>query len=80
MVICCAAMSKPSSFMSSSPDQFMHHLELNFMGTLSIIHPIIKRMIHRKTPGRVVLVGDQLQSHYAIPGLAPYACSKAALE
>ena len=37
-------------------------------------------MHYRKTHGRIVLVGDPLASHYAIPGMTPYACSKAALE
>lgn len=37
-------------------------------------------MCNRKTPGRIVIVGDPLVSHYIIPGMSPYACSKAALE
>jgi len=26
------------------------------------------------------MIGDHLASHYAIPGMSPYSCSKAALE
>jgi NAD(P)-dependent dehydrogenase (short-subunit alcohol dehydrogenase family) len=58
MVICCAAMSKPTMFLSSEPEQFRHHLDLNFHGVLKIIHPIAKRMALRRSHGRIVIVGD----------------------
>jgi NAD(P)-dependent dehydrogenase (short-subunit alcohol dehydrogenase family) len=67
-------------FLSSEPEQFRHHIDLNFHGVLKIIHPIAKRMALRRSHGRIVIVGDSIQSHYAIPGMSPYACSKAALE
>jgi NAD(P)-dependent dehydrogenase (short-subunit alcohol dehydrogenase family) len=55
-------------------------MDLNYLGAIKIIHPIAKRMHNRKTQGRIVLIGDPLASHYAIPGITPYACSKAAVE
>lgn len=55
-------------------------MDLNYLGAVKIIQPIAKRMHYRKTQGRIVLIGDPVQSHYAIPGMSPYACSKAALE
>ena len=80
MVICCAAMSKPAMFLHSDFDQYKHHMELNYLGVIKVVLPIVKRMHHRKTQGRVVLIGDPLASHYSLPGMAPYACSKAAVE
>lgn len=55
-------------------------MELNYLGVVKIVLPIVKRMHHRKTQGRVVLIGDPLASHYSLPGMSPYACSKAAVE
>jgi short-subunit dehydrogenase len=80
MVICCAATSKPAMFLSSDLDQFKHHMDLNFIGVLKFILPIAKRMSLRRTLGRICLVGDPIASQHAIPGISPYACSKAALE
>ena len=36
--------------------------------------------MNRNTPGRIVIIGDPLVSHYNIPGMGYYSCSKAALE
>jgi len=80
MVICCAALSKPAMFLQSEYTQYGDHMNLNFLGAVKIIQPIAKNMLFRKTAGRIVLVGDPLASHYAIPSMTPYACSKAALE
>jgi len=55
-------------------------MDTNFYGTLKFIHPIAKRMTLRRTQGRIVLVGDPNANQYVLPGFAPYACSKAALE
>lgn len=55
-------------------------MDLNFFGTLKFIHPVVKRMLLRKTKGRVVLVGDSLSPAYAIPGMSPYSISKAAID
>jgi short-subunit dehydrogenase len=60
--------------------QYEHHMNLNFLGVLKIIQPIAKNMTYRGTQGRIVIIGDPLVSHYVIPGMSPYACSKAALE
>ena len=55
-------------------------MDLNFIGVLKFIQPVIKRMIIRKTKGRVVIIGDSISPAYAIPGMSPYACSKAAID
>jgi short-subunit dehydrogenase len=56
-------------------------MNLNYLCVLKFVLPIAKRMFQRKTQaGRIVLIGDTLQSHNAIPSMTPYACSKAALE
>jgi short-subunit dehydrogenase len=55
-------------------------MDLNYLGALKLVLPITKRMYLRKSQGRIVLIGDSLASHYAIPGMTPYACSKAAVE
>ena len=60
--------------------QYTHHIGLNFLCVLKIVLPIVKRMALQKIHGRVVLIGDPLTSHYNVPGMSPYACSKAALE
>lgn len=73
-------MSKPGMLLFSSLDQYNHHMNLNYLGALKFILPIAKRMHLRKSQGRIVLVGDSLVSHHAIPGMTPYACSKSAVE
>lgn len=73
-------MSKPAMFLSSDISQFKHHMDLNFFGVLKIIHPIAKLMNMRRSSGRIVLIGDAIASHYAVPGMSPYAISKAAVE
>ena len=55
-------------------------MDLNYLGALKFVLPIAKRISLRKSSGRIVLIGDPMVSHYAIPGLTPYACSKAAVE
>jgi short-subunit dehydrogenase len=80
MVVCCAAMSKPKLFMQSEYKEFEHHMNLNFLGTLKIAQACAKNMEKHKTQGRIVLVGDPLASHYVIPSMSAYSCSKAALE
>jgi short-subunit dehydrogenase len=37
-------------------------------------------MVKSKTKGRIVMIGDPLASHYVIPSMSPYSCSKVALE
>lgn len=80
MVINCAAISKPAMILFSTYDQYNHHMNLNYLGALKFVLPIAKKMHQRKSQGRIVLIGDSLASHYAIPGMAPYACSKSAVE
>lgn len=58
MVICCAATSKPAGFMSCELSNYKTHMDTNFFGTLKFVHPIAKRMMLRRTHGRIVLVGD----------------------
>ena len=45
-----------------------------------MVLPIAKKMVLQNIHGRIVIVGDPLTSHYNVPGMSPYACSKAALE
>jgi len=80
MVICCAAISKPALFLQSDYKSYMNHMNVNYLGVLKMVLPIAKRMVYTKTQGRIVIVGDPLTSHYNVPGMSPYACSKAALE
>lgn len=80
MVICCAAMSKPKMFLQSEFKEYEHHMNLNFLGSLKIAQACAKMMSKNKTQGRVVLIGDPIASHYVIPSMSPYSCSKAALE
>ena len=63
MIICCAAMSKPTMLLYSTFDQYNHHMNLNYLGALKFILPIAKRMHIRKTQGRIVLIGDSIASH-----------------
>ena len=66
--------------MSCELSNYKTHMDTNFFGTLKFVHPIAKRMMLRRTHGRIVLVGDANGNQYSIPGFSPYACSKAALE
>ena len=80
MVICCSAISKPAMFLSSDYDSFKNHGDLNFLGVLKFVQPIAKRIALRRAQGRICLIGDPVATHYAVPGMSPYSCSKAALE
>lgn len=60
MVICCAAISKPALFLQSDLDSYKHHMDLNYLGVLKVVQPIAKRMLYRKTQGRIVIIGDPL--------------------
>jgi NAD(P)-dependent dehydrogenase (short-subunit alcohol dehydrogenase family) len=66
--------------MQSDFKEFEHHMNLNFLGSLKIAQACAKMMEKSKTHGRIVLIGDPLASHYVIPSMSPYSCSKAALE
>jgi 3-dehydrosphinganine reductase len=86
VVICCAGMSLPTLFVQSEFMQYFHHMNLNFFSVVRIIHTVAKKIISKRPPynkhiqGRFVLIGDPLSTHYGIPGMTPYSCSKAALE
>lgn len=80
MIVCCAAQSKPAMFITSEISSFVHHMDLNFYAVLNFVHPIAKRMEKRGKGGRIVLIGDPTMTEKTIPGMAAYACSKAALE
>ena len=80
MVICCAAVSKPAMFLSSEISSYKHHMDLNFFGVLTFVHPIAKRMVLRRNGGRICLIGDPTMVEKHIPGMGAYACSKGALE
>ena len=80
MVVCCAAMSKPKMLLLSEYKEYEHHMNLNFLGTLKITQACAKLMSKNNIHGRVVLIGDPIASHYVIPSMSPYSCSKAALE
>ena len=61
MVICCAAISKPSMFLSCDIEQYKNHFDVNFFGNLKFILPIAKRMALRNTiDSRIVIVGDSI--------------------
>jgi short-subunit dehydrogenase len=80
MFIFCPAISEPVMFLSSDFSKFKNHMDLNFFCAVKFIIPVSKRMVLRKQKGRIVLVGDSSATHHTIPGMTPYACSKAALE
>ena len=80
MFIYCAAKSEPVMFISSDLNKFKNHLDLNFMSVVKFLIPVSKRMVLRKTQGRICLVGDSNATQSSIPGMTPYACSKSALE
>lgn len=76
----CPARSEPVMFISSDLNKFKNHMDLNFFSAIKFLLPISKRMVLRKTQGRICVVGDSLATQSTIPGMTPYACSKAALE
>ena len=80
MFIFCAATSEPVMFISSDLNKFKNHMDINFFCAVKFLIPISKRMVLRKTQGRIVLVGDSSVTYSTIPGMAPYACSKSAIE
>lgn len=47
-------------FISSDLDKFKNHMDLNFFCAAKFIIPISKRMVLRKSKGRIVLVGDTI--------------------
>jgi len=80
MFIFCAARSEPVMFISSDLAKFKNHMDLNFFCAVKFLIPVSKRMVLRKTQGRIVLVGDSTATLTTIPGMTPYACSKSAIE
>ena len=54
-------------------------MDLNFYSFIKFALPISERMVQRGT-GRIVIIGDPMVTQSTIPGMAPYACSKWALE
>ena len=67
-------------FITSDLNKFKNHMDVNFYSVIKFLIPISKRMVLRKTHGRICLVGDSNVTQSAIPGMTPYACSKIALE
>lgn len=55
-------------------------MDINFFSALKFLIPLSKRMISRKTQGRICLIGDSTATQFTTPGLGPYACSKSALD
>lgn len=80
MFVYCPATSEPVMFITSDHNKFKNHMDLTFFCAVKFIIPISKRMVLRKSSGRIVVIGDSLATQSTIPGMAPYACSKAALE
>lgn len=80
MFIYCAAKSEPVMFVSSDLNKFKSHMDLNFYSVVKFLLPITKRMVLRKTQGRICIVGDPMGTMKTVPGMTPYACSKSALE
>jgi short-subunit dehydrogenase len=80
MLIFCPALSEPVMFLSSDLDKFRNHMDLTFFCAVKFVIPVSKRMVLRKTKGRICLIGDSSATQRTVPGMTPYACSKAALE
>uniref|UniRef100_A0A1B0D9G7 Uncharacterized protein n=1 Tax=Phlebotomus papatasi TaxID=29031 RepID=A0A1B0D9G7_PHLPP len=57
-------------------DLFHRQIEVNLLGTMSITHQFLPLL--RKYQGRILTVTSHC-AHQSLPGLAPYAASKAAL-
>ena len=78
--IYCVGKSQPVMFITSDVDKFYSHMESNFFSAVKFLLPVANRMVRRKQPGRICLVGDPTATQSTIPGMTPYACSKASLE
>lgn len=79
-VICCAGISMPKIFLQTDFKEYEHHMNLNFFGVAKFVHFIAKRWVNQHKKGRFVLIGDPMASHYVMPGMSAYSCSKIALE
>ena len=79
-VICCAAISIPKLFLSTDFKEYEHHMNLNFFGVAKFVHVVAKRWVNQRKKGRFVLIGDPIASHYVMPAMSAYSCSKSALE
>ena len=80
MIIFCAAKSEPVMFISSDLNKFKSHMDLNFFCVVKFLIPVAKRMVIRKTQGRICIIGDPIGALKTIPGMTAYSCSKSALE
>ncbi|XP_059611692.1 D-beta-hydroxybutyrate dehydrogenase, mitochondrial [Phlebotomus argentipes] len=59
-----------------TPDIFQRQVHVNLLGTMTITHAFLSLL--RKHQGRIITVTSHC-GHQPLPGLAPYAASKAAL-
>eukprot|EP00033_Pygsuia_biforma_P000550 GCRY01000647.1.p1 GENE.GCRY01000647.1~~GCRY01000647.1.p1 ORF type:complete len:344 (-),score=62.59 GCRY01000647.1:336-1367(-) len=65
-------------FPESTNEDFRKVLDINYMGTVHCIRPLVNVWLKNKHPGRLVLVSS-MGGQIGVPGYSPYASSKYAL-
>lgn len=75
LVITSAGLSHPGRMPDVTVDAFRKEMELNYFGTLNVIHEYVQKKIACKEHGEVLIVSSAL-GLIGSPGYCPYAASK----
>lgn len=78
LVVTSAGLSHPGRMPDVPVDAFRREMELNYFGTLNVVHEYVQGKIARRERGEVLIVSSAL-GLIGSPGYCPYAASKYAL-
>ena len=78
LVVTCAGLSHPGRMSDVTLDVFRKEMELNYFGTLNVVHEYVQGKINRKERGEILVVSSAL-GLIGSPGYCPYAATKYAL-
>ena len=72
-----AAIMPAGPILSSDPVSIMKLMEINYGGTVNLVHSLVKKMVKRNS-GQAVFFGS-IAGHVLNTGLAPYSATKSAV-
>ncbi|MPY93266.1 MAG: SDR family oxidoreductase [Acidimicrobiia bacterium] len=78
LVVANAGMTRFVPFLDEEPGPLRKLVSVNLEGTFFTVQAAARAMVARAVPGRIVLVGS-VMAQRALPGLAGYAATKAAV-
>lgn len=78
LVVTSAGLSHPGRMPDVTVDAFRREMELNYFGTLNVVHEYVRGKVARRERGEVLVVSSAL-GLIGSPGYCPYAATKYAL-